>query len=238
MNKINTLSLLLGCLILLTTTACPLDQEGATTLPQSKQLLIIGIDNSKTFSHFEKIPPQYIRTLCDSVAATGNGGVIAVYGIGNPSDSAFIRKRILPLKPIDENAMLSIQVEQTKANEKINTLNEKAINEIVEQYTNAIYSRGDQLETDFQRFINKAITVANEPNYTDYKRHIFIYSDALHDIKGNKTMILPSDEKLEDIHFYGCGLKNQALVDKLGIQIYESPDGFLESFTNHIIKQK
>ncbi len=228
---------LLICLTMLAFPNC--SDSNIAILSKSKPVLIIlGTDISGTFSNYEKLPPQYLNEICQGIAESGCGGLVAAYPIGNPTDSAFVRCKILPKQSVDGTAPYGKQAKQAQEGKKVKPVNQKVIQTFIEKYNKSIYLRKYQKETDIQSFLLKAVALANEPSFEGYEKHIFIYSDGLQDVKGNKKLVFPLDEELEGIKFYGCGIQNQFLIDHLNIQKFEAPEGFIESITNHLSNKK
>lgn len=200
-------------------------------------LVLIGIDISGTFKGYEKLPPQYLANICTTIAEVGEGGLVALYPIGNPNDSSFLRCKILPQEAVDEKAILSIQAQQVKDIKRIKTINQKEVASFIDRYQQSIYLRGNQQETDIQRFLQNAIDLCNESTFDGYEKYVFIYSDGLQDVGGNTNLVLPTKDEIEGIQFYGCGIRNPTLTKHLNIKKLESPKGFIESFTNHLSKK-
>jgi hypothetical protein len=192
-------------------------------------LLCVGSDVSGTFANHPKLSPQHLSRLCEAVAESGSGGLVAVYPIGNPTDSPFVRCRILPMKALNPNAILSVQAQQAKECKLVKAANRREIQAFTLRYTHSIYKLANQQETDLQGFLRKAADLANEPIFDAYTKRIFIYSDAHDDVKGRKKLLIPAENDLKNIKFYGCGIQNESLLSRLKIQKFESPEGFIES---------
>ncbi len=213
--------------------ACAQKEDVATTTLKPKQtLLMIGSDVSNTFSEFAKLPPQYLYDLCQNISQSGNGGVVAVCAIGRPDAAAYLRCPILPIKAIDRNALLRTQAEQAEDAKRIAEVNQKQIRGFIRRYNQLIYSRNNEADTDIQGFLQKTVDLANEPQFDGFAKHVFLYTDGIHDVKGHKKFLFPADNDLNGIHFYGCGIENQLLIKHLNIKKYESPEGFVASFSH------
>ncbi len=185
-------------------------------------ILVIGHDISKTFKGFDKLDTANVRQLLYSVATHGTGAVLAFQTIGNPTDRSLLRIELQAVPQIDPSLTLS---EKAALNEQIlaiQKLNAQAIDHFVLDCAKQIYQPHQQ-DTDLNRFISKAVTMLSEPQFDGYEKLLFLHTDGIHDVRGDKKLecSIPAGCSL-----YTCGWENEAACGASAA--FDSPVGFVQ----------
>jgi hypothetical protein len=173
----------LACVLLLILySSCKTDGADHSSPPDPPALVIIGVDNSKTFERHTKFDASKIEEISEALISTGRGGTIMFKLIGNPSVKAEL---VCNINAYDRDCNKLSATEKIKCKKKkqgYDAEQKSAITDFI-QKCSAEMKRPLENETDLNGFFVRAQRFVNQPHLQDYQKYIFVYSDGFHDIK-------------------------------------------------------
>lgn len=212
---------------LLVATAC----HKQKLLPASRpHLVIIGVDVSKSIQTYERLTPEELSRFCHQLAEFGAKVVVYAAPIGNTNAKPFLKCEIKPVQRVNNKAPLSEQVKQKKKEDMDIEENQSSIEQFIQDYTEYVYEREPEMNSDVGGFFNKVELKLGEPQYADFQKTVFLNSDALHDNNGKKDLEPFERNRFDDVIFYASGLKNKALFQNLNVFFFESPRAVTENY--------
>lgn len=215
-------------LLVLVFTTC----ESEVTPSIEQQLLFWGLDVSKTFKDHPRVHPNDLRDFCNQLAVKDASTVLLVSAIGNPSNQPFLRCNLQAIPKLNRSQNLSDQKRTVLKQQKVKARNTLAINEFITAYRNNIYSLEHSQYTDLSGFLQQVNIVSSEPQYRNFDKAVFLYSDCQHDTgKGTKPVSIDLVD-FPKVKFHTTGADNKQLFEQVSFQEYESPQAF---FTNYLL---
>jgi hypothetical protein len=194
------------------------------------ELIIIGIDVSKTLKGYRKIDSSFVHDVCRVIEGQG-GGIVAFYTIGDLNDRAGLRCYIKKVPVEDPDLTLSRKIDHKLFIDSIKGGNRIAIakflNEVQAEIDLARGKDGSQ-NTAIVQFFGKAEKLLNEPQLQDPKRYVFLYSDGINSV--NKKEFPAKYEFQTDKKFTLClsGWKSDYPSNGVETISFENPIGFVE----------
>ncbi len=240
MRKLKFELLVITFLYVCITTGCkskkPIQQTAVQTETQVTKLMVLGFDKSKSVSEYRLQDTNFVGSVCRN---NENGGLVVVYGIGNPTDLSGLRCYLKPIPKVDRSLTLSKQAEQTHIVNSVKVENEKAIQLLLVQVQRQIFDAIDRPEgrtvnTDLNGFFKKVSVLINEPQCKVMKQFIFCYSDGIQSVfneDGPARFIVNSGS---DFTLCLVGWKTRPPCESISIEYFEDPQGFLRYIKSNL----
>lgn len=198
--------------------------EGCTEPPREALRLglvvVVGPDISKTFTGYDQLDTAQLRSLCQAALQSGREVVVALKPIGNPNDLPFLRCELKAVSAVDPRQTLSQKASMNAQRQEVMRWNAQVI-ELFLQRSATLLDQDLQENTDLNGFFSQAAELFSEPQFDGREKILFLHTDGIHDINGDKALIctLP-----QDVDFYSSGWKNKALCPGTGK--FEDTQGF------------
>ena len=99
--------------------------------------------------------PSYLLKMCTALMADGVHTVLYIGPVGNPNYKPFLKLEINPVPDVNKRASLPIRLKQARNQQKVREENKQAVEEFVRLYTERIYNREPEMNTDIQGFFER-----------------------------------------------------------------------------------
>lgn len=162
-------------------------EEKDAFLSRPGHLVIIGEDLSGTFSDFPPTTEDNLKSLCEGLSKSKDGGKVYFIGIGNASPKGYAVCEIRPIHPIDSGATVSLIKKTKTQNLGIKKRNKENIEQFLADAAQ-IFSQRNQRNTDINGFLDKASSIIDDPAYGKFKKWLFINSDGKQDTKSSNKV--------------------------------------------------
>jgi len=175
-------ALLLGSLVFY---GCPPDPEVEKSPPPI--LVVIGADISKTFQDNTPLQGTHIRAICDLILNAGSGGAVVFQTVGDPTKKDPHRLEIEEIPNNCNKLPATAKIKCKKERVELKTAQKSAIESFIAQCTQEL-QQPRQMNTDINGFFRKTSTILNGPLAKGHSVFVYMYSDGVHDLNGNKIL--------------------------------------------------
>lgn len=227
---LNLMFSIIGCSV---NQAATIDNIGSNI----ERLVVIAPDETYSFDDYRKIDTSFVSAVCHSVSISG--GMVVVYGIGEPTDRSGIRCVLKQVPLINSDLVLSRQAE---LRQKINSIiadNEKRINEFIRKVQIEIFTPISDTKrkrniTDINGFFNKVAVLLDEPVIQNMNKYVFCYSDGIQSLNGKDSPAIFKAIPQSKFTLCLAGWKTKLPSDSIHTLKFEDPTGFLQYInSNH-----
>lgn len=159
----------------------------ASSPPPRPLLIAIGADISKTFKDNDPIQGLHIRQVCELVLQAGGGGIIVFQTIGSPTKKDPIRLELQALPDNCNSLPASAKIRCKQQRQSIKQGLKDSIEIFIGRCIKEL-EQPKQPDTDINGFFRKINTLVSGPAGDDHDILIYLHTDGIHDIKGNKDL--------------------------------------------------
>lgn len=194
---------------------------------QAETLVALGFDESMSMSGYRRRDTSFVAEVCHLVAATG--GVVVVYGIGEPTDTSGLRCVLKPVPRMEENLPLSRKLEAKQRRDVVAAENADRIRLFLGGVQKEIFQQNRSASwTDLLGFFRKIDVLLNEPEYSDFDKYVFCGSDGMQSLNSLDTPARYNFNAERAFILCLSGWKTGNPSDSVETKHFEDPAGFLE----------
>jgi len=231
-TKITSFALLL-CITfpqMMVTSGC----NGSIAIPTNNNnslsniLIALAFDRSPSFSDYRQADTAFVSRICHCISKTG--GIVIVYGIGNPSDNSGLRCSLKKIPPMDPSLVLSKQLALKQHIDMLKAYNENVIREFLKVVQEQILGPPTKniKETDINGVLKKLDVLMNEPEYSNFRSTVLVYSDGIQNHNGINSNAHYDFKSRVPFVLCLCGWKTPFPTHSIAIKQFEDTEGFAQ----------
>jgi len=197
-------------------------------------LVIVGVDNSKSFDRYSKFDVDNLSKICEELVKSRRGGTVVFKLIGAPDVREELKVEVISDSLNCGDLPASKRLECKRNKQKIKAQREEILDDFLRSCRNEML-RSLESDTDINGFFKRMSLLTSQINYRDYEKFMFIYSDGLHDVTSKNGQ---RDKKL-DCTLLPANCVNSVCgwTEKIDCSIqykFTTPGGFIDFLTKEL----